>query len=41
MAFRAFGPCFGCATHALPGGMALEVRVYEPDGTLAGERKRT
>jgi len=40
MAFRAFDPCFGCATHALPGGMALEVSVYDPDGTLVAKRKR-
>lgn len=40
MAFRAFDPCFACATHALPGKMALEVKVYDPDGTLVAERKR-
>jgi F420-non-reducing hydrogenase large subunit len=27
MAFRAYDPCFGCATHALPGEMPLEVTV--------------
>jgi len=26
MAFRAYDPCFGCATHSLPGKMPLEVR---------------
>ena len=25
MAFRAYDPCFGCATHSLPGQMPLEV----------------
>jgi F420-non-reducing hydrogenase large subunit len=40
MAFRAFDPCFACATHALPGGMALEVTVYDADGTLVAARKR-
>ena len=40
MAFRAFDPCFGCATHALPGGMALEVAVYEADGTPLAKRRR-
>ena len=25
MAFRAYDPCFGCATHSLPGHMPLEV----------------
>ena len=29
MAFRAYDPCFACATHALPGDMPLEVRVYD------------
>ncbi len=28
MAFRAFDPCFSCATHSLPGQMPLEVRVH-------------
>ena len=28
MAFRAYDPCFGCATHTLPGGMPLTVDVY-------------
>jgi len=40
MAFRAFDPCFACATHALPGGMALEVKVYDPDGTLVAVRQQ-
>jgi F420-non-reducing hydrogenase large subunit len=34
MAFRAYDPCFGCATHTLPGQMPLEVRVYAADGSL-------
>jgi F420-non-reducing hydrogenase large subunit len=29
MAFRAYDPCFGCATHTLPGGMPLEVKIYD------------
>jgi len=28
MAFRAYDPCHGCATHALPGEMPLVVRVH-------------
>ena len=28
MAFRAYDPCFACATHTLPGGMPLEVNIY-------------
>ncbi len=27
MAFRAYDPCLGCATHSLPGSMPLSVRV--------------
>ena len=34
MAFRAYDPCFGCATHALPGQMPLEVRIYDAEGNL-------
>jgi len=33
MAFRAFDPCFGCATHALPGRMPLEIHLRRPDGS--------
>ena len=29
MAFRAFDPCFSCATHSLPGQMPLNVVVYQ------------
>jgi len=29
MAFRAFDPCFSCATHSLPGQMPLEVRIWK------------
>ncbi len=31
MAFRAYDPCFGCATHSLPGEMPLEVIVHDAD----------
>ena len=35
MAFRAYDPCFGCATHALPGQMPLEVRIRrDSDGEV-------
>ena len=34
MAFRAYDPCFGCATHSLPGQMPLEVTLRRPDGTV-------
>jgi F420-non-reducing hydrogenase large subunit len=29
MAFRAFDPCYSCATHSLPGQMPLEVRILK------------
>ncbi|MBD3266898.1 Ni/Fe hydrogenase subunit alpha [bacterium] len=34
MAFRAYDPCHGCATHALPGQMPLIVNVYDKDREL-------
>jgi F420-non-reducing hydrogenase large subunit len=40
MAFRAYDPCHGCATHSLPGSMPLLVRVHSPAGvTLATLRR--
>ncbi len=32
MAFRAYDPCFGCATHTLPGQMPLEVTIRDAAG---------
>jgi F420-non-reducing hydrogenase large subunit len=32
MAFRAYDPCYGCASHALPGGGCLVVRVLDREG---------
>jgi F420-non-reducing hydrogenase large subunit len=32
MAFRAYDPCFGCATHSLPGQMPLEVVIRNASG---------
>ncbi|MFO7677094.1 MAG: Ni/Fe hydrogenase subunit alpha [Thermoplasmatota archaeon] len=29
MAFRAYDPCFACATHTLPGGMPLRLQIYD------------
>jgi F420-non-reducing hydrogenase large subunit len=40
MAFRAYDPCFGCATHSLPGQMPLVVRVRDADGALLDEVRR-
>ncbi len=34
MAFRSYDPCFGCATHTLPGRAPLRVRIFGPDGDL-------
>jgi F420-non-reducing hydrogenase large subunit len=34
MAFRAYDPCFGCATHSLPGQMPLEVVVRDACGVV-------
>jgi len=40
MAFRAYDPCYGCATHSLPGQMPLHVRVRGPDGSVLTELVR-
>lgn len=32
MAFRAYDPCFGCATHSLPGRLPIEVRLHQAGG---------
>jgi F420-non-reducing hydrogenase large subunit len=32
MAFRAYDPCFGCATHSLPGRMPLQVTIRDVQG---------
>jgi F420-non-reducing hydrogenase large subunit len=37
MAFRAYDPCFGCATHSLPGQMPMKVRLLAPDGEVIRE----
>jgi F420-non-reducing hydrogenase large subunit len=34
MAFRAYDPCFACATHTLPGQMPLVVNIYDKDKNL-------
>jgi len=41
MAFRAYDPCHGCATHALPGQMPLVVRIYDPKYELVKEIRRS
>ena len=40
MAFRAYDPCLGCATHSLPGHLPLSVKIYRPDRTLLRELKQ-
>ena len=37
MAFRAYDPCHGCASHALPGQMPIVVRVFDARGELRRE----
>jgi F420-non-reducing hydrogenase large subunit len=34
MAFRAYDPCLGCATHAMPGNVPLEISIYDPQRNL-------
>ncbi len=34
MAFRLYDPCFGCATHTLPGQMPLTIRIHDSAGEL-------
>jgi F420-non-reducing hydrogenase large subunit len=40
MAFRAYDPCLGCATHSLPGGMPLLVRVRNAGGEVVSFLRR-
>ncbi|MCX8021449.1 MAG: Ni/Fe hydrogenase subunit alpha [Syntrophorhabdaceae bacterium] len=40
MAFRPYDPCFGCATHSLPGEMPLTIYLRDPSGNLIREIKR-
>jgi F420-non-reducing hydrogenase large subunit len=34
MAFRAYDPCFSCATHSLPGQMRMVLNIRDKDGNL-------
>jgi F420-non-reducing hydrogenase large subunit len=40
MAFRAYDPCFGCATHFAVGQMPLTVEIYNHDGKLLKKVQR-
>jgi F420-non-reducing hydrogenase large subunit len=37
MAFRAYDPCLGCATHSLPGHLPLSVKIYDSQKNLVRE----
>ncbi len=37
MAFRAYDPCFSCATHALPGHMPMRVQIRNENGKMINE----
>ncbi len=40
MAFRAYDPCHGCATHSLPGQMPLTVSIRDAEGLVVRELAR-
>ena len=40
MAFRPYDPCFGCATHSLPGQMPLQLTIRNPKGEVVEMIKR-
>jgi F420-non-reducing hydrogenase large subunit len=40
MAFRAYDPCFACATHTLPGQIPLELRIFDVNEKLVNSTKR-
>jgi len=40
MAFRAYDPCHGCATHALPGQMPLKLSIYDANHNIIKEIRR-
>ncbi|MCX6551621.1 MAG: Ni/Fe hydrogenase subunit alpha [Acidobacteria bacterium] len=40
MAFRAYDPCFGCATHSLPGEMPLTAVIRNARGEVVREVRR-
>ena len=41
MAFRAYDPCFGCATHSLPGRRPFILRIRDKDGQILEEINRS
>ena len=40
IAFRAYDPCLGCATHSFPDEMPMIVRVYDKERNLIQEIRR-
>jgi F420-non-reducing hydrogenase large subunit len=40
MAFRAYDPCIGCATHAQPGETPLKIQLYDHNNNLLEEIQR-
>jgi len=40
MAFRAYDPCYACATHTLPGQMPLDVKIYAKNGAIIRNIRR-
>jgi F420-non-reducing hydrogenase large subunit len=40
MAFRAYDPCFACATHSLPGSMPLIANIYDKNEKLLRSIRR-
>jgi len=37
MSWRAYDPCFGCATHSLPGELPLEVTIRDSQGNVVNK----
>ena len=40
MAFRAYDPCFGCATHSIPGRRPFVLRIRDKEGNILEEINR-
>lgn len=41
MAFRAYDPCFGCATHSIVGQMPLKINIYDSNKCLIKTLKQS
>jgi F420-non-reducing hydrogenase large subunit len=40
MAFRAYDPCFSCATHSLPGQMRMVLNIRDFEGNVLDSVRR-